>query len=89
MISGINNPFGGKNYVTTDYYLFAKEAKAKLALGKMPQLGINLFVYKYKDDLHGPTEVAGNNNGNGTGQEYWTEQPIPFWSRAPVIWPLF
>jgi len=88
IVGGINNPFG-RNYLTTDYYLTAKEAKSKLALSKLPDLGINLFVFKYGDGLDGPTEVLPANGEPGGGTEYSTYLAIPFLTRAPIIFPLF
>jgi hypothetical protein len=82
------------NYVTTDWYFTGAQAQAKLALGREPQVLINFFVYKNRDNLIGPNEVAGAPDANGVwqpggGTEYYSDFPIPVATREPIVLPLF
>jgi RHS repeat-associated protein len=88
MLHGIDSP-SGNNYFTSDFYLSQREAKAKLALPKHPQVGINLILYPSGDALLGPDPVPANFGEIGGGEQYRTGEVIPFWSRAPVLFPLF
>ena len=88
MAGGIDNP-NGDNYFTPDYYFSGSTAKSSLALSKTPQCDINLTLYPFRDGLKLPTTVLPLNGEPGGGTEYVTTQAIPFWSRAPVVWPLF
>jgi len=89
---GINNP-AGDNYVTPDYYFDGIAARMALNLDKTPELFINLVIYPKSDglipDYPHAKRVPGNDMQPGGGLEYWTKKPIPFWTRFPVIVPLF
>jgi hypothetical protein len=73
LANGVNNPFGGKNYVTTDLYFSRSEAKAKLALAVKPQVFINFLVFKNRDYLLDPNPVTSKNGETGGGSEYSTD----------------
>ena len=86
LLNGLNQPV---NYVTTDWYLWAAEAKSKLALRLKPQVLINFFVFKNQDNLIGPNPVEPANFELGGGVEYSSDFPIPVSTRSPVVLPLF
>jgi hypothetical protein len=88
MSKGIDSPTGD-NYFTPDFYLSASTAKSMLAMSRKPQIDINLTLYPFGDALMGPTTVLPLNGEPGGGLEYHTSMPIPFWSRSPIVWPLF
>jgi RHS repeat-associated protein len=89
LLSGSINSPSGTNFFTPDWYFSSQTAKAKLALSKYPDVFINLNLFRYRDNLIGP-EVVGPANGElGGGQEYYTYQSIPLWTRFPAILPVF
>jgi hypothetical protein len=89
---GFNAP-SGVNYFTPDWYFSGEEARRRLALDKTPDVVINLLIYPRKDRLKPMYPYAGSvkaaNGQPGGGREYKTDKAIPFWSRFPVILPLF
>jgi RHS repeat-associated protein len=92
MAGGIASP-SGKNYFTPDYYWTGESARSALALNKTPDVFINLTIYPIRDELE-PDYPRGHrvdpdNFQPGGGVEFWTRKIIPFWSRQPVIVPLF
>ena len=84
----INSP-SGTNFFTPDWYFSSSTAKSSLALRQAPDVLINLNLFLGRDNLLGPQTVAPANGELGGGLEYYTNQPVPLWTRFPGILPLF
>jgi RHS repeat-associated protein len=91
----IDNP-NGSNYFTTDFYISAAEAKDKLAIPGKVQVGISLLLFMESDGLitlPNPVQQAIDPTTGkvlkGGGRELYTLKPIPFYTRAPIPFPLF
>lgn len=87
------NP-GGRNYFTLDLYVFGEIARNRLATCKTMEVMVQLNVYLSADGI-GPTTTVlprrclDGKLDPGGGQEMSTSQPVPFWTRQPLFYPLF
>jgi hypothetical protein len=86
-----NNP-DGKTYFTHDFYFSSNEAWTKLALPVKPDLFVDLTLYVGEDELvnHSGISVEGDplRPGSGGGTQFYTEKPVPFYARFPIIIPI-
>jgi hypothetical protein len=77
---------GSCAFFTPDVYSDALNAKARLALPRMPQYRLQLILRKKGDDLAPipPATVMPDNAEQGGGQEFVTPKPIFIWNRSRV-----
>jgi RHS repeat-associated protein len=87
------NPMG-RNYFTPDVYISGETARDRLATCHAMEVNIQLSVYLGVDGI-GPTttveprQCIDGKVDRGLGLEMSTTQPVPFWTRQPVFFPLF
>jgi len=83
-------------YFSAGPYFFGRSAGRKLSLRKKPDVCISIITYPLKDRLRPvwkePRRAESQPNFGtgrvGGGFEYYTDIPIPYYSRMPFWWPL-